>query len=157
MWPSVQAAASPTALKWLLVLYTNRQQQHRVATETRNTFRPSHGTEDRLTGAPFFFLHFFLVSCGFLTSFVCSWHLSQKELRLRTPLCPVRRASRGEKRGKKEGGPGEEAEGDTGRKDEGGAERRASLMKTLMCASAQTPVAVSTRHPDHEPAAAAGG
>lgn len=63
-------------------------------------------------------------------SFVCSWHLSQKELRLSTPLTPllgeqvgVKEREQGRARDRDtERGHGKETEGETESKDEGGAE-----------------------------------
>lgn len=67
-------------------------------------------------------------------SFVCSWHLSQKELRLSTPLIPllgervgVKESEQGRARHRdRERGHGKETEGETESKDEGGAVLHAS-------------------------------
>lgn len=72
-------------------------------------------------------------------SFVCSWHLSQKELRLSTPLTPllgeqvgVKEREQGRARDRDtERGHGKEIEGETQSKDEGNSRQSLALMKDM--------------------------
>lgn len=70
-------------------------------------------------------------------SFVCSWHLSQKELRISTllgpllgePVCVKGREQESERPRDRERGHGEEIQGEIGSKDEGGAVLHASCWR----------------------------
>lgn len=104
-------------------------------------------------------------------SFVCSWHLSQKEVRLSTPLIlllgervGVKERERGERETDTETqrGHGEEIEAETESKDEGGALLHTSrwtieghVFKTQMCTAlrywSRSLLVIHIGHPDHEP------
>lgn len=86
---SIQTFVLTTALvtESALLLHTNMQYWHKVAMHKHSM--QGNVWHFAATTQKFGITTFFPPSYCFLMFFVCSWHLSQKELRLSTPLIPL--------------------------------------------------------------------